>query len=76
VCLARVVAEATRADERGRAAPVKVQRLARTKAGHRRRELVNRESCLVVRSAVACERDQALSFRCDSPAGVLSRRRA
>jgi hypothetical protein len=44
VCLARVVAEATRADERGRAAPVKVQRLARAKAGHRRRELVNRRT--------------------------------
>src|ERR1700716_3348614 len=63
VRLARVVAEATGADERGRTAAVKVQRLACPKAGHRLRELVQRESCLVVRAALASECDQALSVR-------------
>src|ERR1700676_1110699 len=63
VCFARVVAEATGADERGRTPAVKVQRLACAKAGHRLRELVQCESCLVVRAAFASERDQALSVR-------------
>jgi hypothetical protein len=57
-----VVAKATPAHERGRAAPVKVDRLKRAQSDHRRRELIKREPSLVIRTTVASESDQMLAI--------------